>query len=184
VAAVLLGWALLGEAGAARAADAAQPLGGFISEIKLGISHHDTGVFGESVEEGADIGGEVLFVSPDVLSLVWSPRPHLGVHVNTAGDTSQLYGGLTWEFTLWRGLFVAASFGFSVHDGEAGGNTGKPDKQGLGTRFLFRESLELGWRFDGGTHSLSVMLDHISNAGLSDDNDGLDTLGVRYGYRF
>jgi hypothetical protein len=53
----------------------------------------------------------------------------------------------------------------------------------LGCRVLFRESLSVGVRFMK-HHSLSVMVDHISNAGLCDHNDGLDTLGVRYGYRF
>ena len=30
----------------------------------------------------------------------------------------------------------------------------------------------------------AVTLDHISNANLCDQNEGLDTLGIRYGYRF
>ena len=30
-------------------------------------------------------------------------------------------------------------------------------------------------------HSLSLMYDHISNAGFCDENDGQDTLGLRYG---
>jgi hypothetical protein len=29
-----------------------------------------------------------------------------------------------------------------------------------------------------------VTFDHISNAELASPNEGLDTLGVRYGYRF
>ena len=33
-------------------------------------------------------------------------------------------------------------------------------------------------------HSISFMLDHNSNSGICDDNDGFDTLGIRYGYRF
>ena len=57
------------------------------------------------------------------------------------------------------------------------------DRNGLGCEILFRESISAGVLFDG-HHSLSLMFDHISNGGLCDDNDGQDTFGVRYGYRF
>ena len=43
--------------------------------------------------------------------------------------------------------------------------------------------LEAGWRFDE-HNSLSVYFDHISNGNTADVNEGLDDLGVRYGYRF
>ncbi|MGZ8955779.1 MAG: acyloxyacyl hydrolase [Methylovulum sp.] len=29
-----------------------------------------------------------------------------------------------------------------------------------------------------------MMLDHISNAGLADPNEGMDNVGIRYGFRF
>jgi len=32
--------------------------------------------------------------------------------------------------------------------------------------------------------SLSLYLDHISNANLCDNNEGLETAGVRLGFRF
>ena len=37
-----------------------------------------------------------------------------------------------------------------------------------------------------GNDSISIRLDHISNANLwgEDTNEGLDTLGIVYGYRF
>ena len=78
-------------------------------------------------------------------------------------------------------LFFEASFGGAVHDGEL--NDDAEGEKALGCRVLFRESLALGWRLDA-RHSLSVMLDHISNGGLCEHNEGLDTLGLRYGYRF
>ena len=53
----------------------------------------------------------------------------------------------------------------------------------FGCRLLFRESLELGWRFNQ-RHSISAMIDHISNGGLCDANDGMDNAGIRYGYKF
>ena len=159
-----------------------------IDELKLGVLDHDAGVFGTTRESGVDLNAELRFVSPSFLSPIFAPRPHLGIHVNTAGDTNQLYFGLTWSFTLFReilsagdGIFIDASLGGSVHDGKL--DTTDTDRKSLGSRILFRESVELGYRFLE-RHSVSVMLDHVSNANLADRNEGLDTLGVRYGLKF
>jgi lipid A 3-O-deacylase len=168
----------------ASAAEAAS----YIDELKLGVLDHDVGVFGSTRESGVDLNAELRFVSPSFLSPIFAPRPHLGVSVNTAGDTSQLYFGLTWSFTLFReilgagdGIFIDASLGGSVHNGEL--NDSRSDMKALGSRVLFRESVELGYRFLE-RHSVSVMLDHVSNANLADHNEGLDTVGVRYGLKF
>jgi hypothetical protein len=49
---------------------------------------------------------------------------------------------------------------------------------------LFREGLDLGYQFNGG-HSVSVHGSHISNAGwFAHENDGMNFLGARYGFRF
>ena len=47
---------------------------------------------------------------------------------------------------------------------------------------LFHPSGELGYRFDG-VHSISVFFDHISNGYSRRDNEGMDTIGVRFGRR-
>ena len=52
----------------------------------------------------------------------------------------------------------------------------------LGSQFLFRESLDIGYRF--GRHGISAFAAHISNAGLDNDNDGMNFLGVRYSFAF
>ena len=44
----------------------------------------------------------------------------------------------------------------------------------FGSRGLFRESIEIGWRFDD-HHGLSLMLDYISNTGLANPNPGMET---------
>jgi lipid A 3-O-deacylase len=157
-----------------------------VDEVRAGVFYHDAGIFGSRKEEGADLNLELRFVSPEFLAAIWSPRPHLGVHGSLAGDTSQLYFGLTWSFMLWRtggadGLFLDASLGGAAHNGEL--DPVRADRKALGSRVLFRESLELGYRF-GEVHSISVMLDHVSNANLADHNEGLDNLGVRYGLKF
>jgi hypothetical protein len=53
----------------------------------------------------------------------------------------------------------------------------------LGSRVLFHIPVEIGLRFDD-HNSLSVYFEHTSNGYTQDFNEGLDRLGVRYGYRF
>ena len=50
---------------------------------------------------------------------------------------------------------------------------------------LFREAAEIGWNFYG-KDSISLRIDHISNANLWGEgtNEGLDTFGIVYSYRF
>lgn len=161
--------------------DQSESMGGTVSEIRLGILKHDVGPFSSSEESGIDANFEVLFHSPKFLKFIWAPRPHLGVTFNSDDDTNQAYFGLSWEFDVGRNLFYGLSFGGSFHNGET--KTDRIDKKELGCRLLFRESLEVGYRF-GGRHAITAFLDHLSNANLCDKNEGLENVGLRYGYRF
>ncbi len=152
-----------------------------ISEFRGGILAHDRGPFTNNEEGGADINLEVLFRSPDFLGSIGSPRPHLGFSVNTSGDTDQFYAGLTWEWQFWRRLFAGFSLGGAIHDGET--ETSRTDQKELGCRVLFRGSLELGYRLTR-RHGISLFYDQISNLDICDHNEGLETAGLRYGYRF
>jgi lipid A 3-O-deacylase len=152
-----------------------------ISEIRLGALVHDEGPFSRNEEDGFDLNLEVLFVSPKFLHIVWAPRPHLGANINSGSDTSQVYMGLSWEWSFWGNWFAGFSFGGSVHDGKL--ETLQTDRKELGCRLLFRESIDVGYRF-GGRHGVSGFLDHISNANLCDRNEGLENYGIRYGYKF
>jgi lipid A 3-O-deacylase len=151
------------------------------SEMRVGVLAHDQGPFSSSEEDGIDINLEVLFKSPSWLEWAWSPRPHLGLNANTSGDTSQIYFGVTWEWSFWGNWFAGFSWGGSVHDGEK--QTNRTDKKELGCHLLFREAVEGGYRF-GGKHAVSIYLDHISNANICDKNEGLENWGLRYGYKF
>lgn len=156
-------------------------LAGILSEARGGVLYHDAGLITSRTESGADINAEVLFTSPEFLSFAFSPRPHLGVSANTSGDTSQLYFGLSWTADIYESFFAELTFGGSVHNGKRNSNTaGRND---LGCRLLFRESISVGV-IVGTRHSISLMLDHISNADLCDRNHGQDTVGIRYGIRF
>jgi hypothetical protein len=161
---------------------------GVFDELRVGLLRHDAGVFGNHLESGVDFNGEIRFTSPGALAFLGAPRPAIGLSVNSDGNTDQLYAGLVWTvfpFNGWRpvgeGLFLDAGLGGAVHDGKL--DTFDPDRKALGSRVLFHLSLELGWSFDG-RNSLGILLDHMSNANLASRNEGLDTLGVRYGYKF
>jgi len=142
---------------------------------------HDQGPFSHNKEDGVDINLEVLFPSPDFLDVIWSPRPHLGLTAHSKADTNQAYLGLTWEWKFWGDAFVDFSLGGAVHDGET--TNASVDRKELGCSVLFRESLDLGYRF-AGRHAVMASLSHISNAKLCDTNEGLENFGIRYGYLF
>ena len=177
LAAVTLG--LVGNAAAAEAESV--QFTDYVSELRFGIAENDPGLFGSTKEGGININAEALFHSPELFRYILSPRPHLGTHINTGGDTSQLYFGLTWGLDIGP-IFIEGSFGGTLHDGETGIEPDRNRKE-LGCPFNFRESASIGYRFME-HHSLSILVDHISNASLCNQNEGLETLGVRYGYKF
>jgi lipid A 3-O-deacylase len=163
---------------------------GWIDEIKLGVLAHDIRVFGlgRPGETGADLNLEVLFPSPAFFRMLGAPRPHLGVSINTAGQTNYGYIGITWSGRPWRslltlpeGLFVAGSLGGAAHDGYL--NTAPPGRKRLGSRLQFRESAEVGYQLTRRI-SVSALFDHLSNAGLAHHNQSLNNLGVRVGVTF
>jgi lipid A 3-O-deacylase len=155
--------------------------GGIFSEIRVGAMVHDEGPFSRNKESGFDTNLELLFTSPDFLQAIWSPRPHIGGTYNSDGNTHQAYLGLTWEWDFFSHFFFNFSVGGVYHTGEK--VTSDPNKKSLGCSVLFRESLNLGYRINE-AHSLMFHFDHISNAKMCSTNEGLETFGLRYGYRF
>lgn len=158
--------------------------GAGIEEFRLGVLAHNKGPIASHREHGVQLNVEFLFDSPSFLKYILSPRPHIGGSVNTTGQTSFVYTGLTWTWDIYQGLFLDFSLGGAVHDGWLESSDPAPNRRLLGSRVLFRESIELGYRFFD-HHSLSIMLDHVSNAGLlSDRNQGNDDIGIRYGWHY
>lgn len=160
-------------------------LGGILSEVRAGALLHDFGPFSHRKESGYDANLELLFVSPDILDLIWSPRPHIGGSFNSDGDTNQGYFGLTWEWEFLENRmgawFAGFSFGGAVHDGHL--DDDEPESKQLGCHLLFRESVTGGFRF-AEHHGVMLHFDHISNAKICSTNEGLEGFGVRYGYKF
>ena len=162
-----------------------------VDEVKAGLLAHDVGFLGHHVESGADVNLEMLFTSPDILQVIGSPRPHIGGDINTAGNTSDGYFGLTWGIMLIQslfnpgdGVFANGSLGGAIHDASPlTGAVPPPGRKLLGSRILFRESAELGYQINP-TVSVSAFLDHISNANLAPRNAGITSAGSRLGFKF
>lgn len=73
-----------------------------------------------------------------------------------------------------RGLFLDLGVSALFHDGEFNGNS---------SNINFMSGLGVGYQFKFGL-SAQVHFDHISNAGLGDENSGTNVLGVGLGFRF
>src|SRR5260370_13661497 len=122
-----------------------------VDEVKLGALAHDLGFLGHHLEKGVDVNLEMLFTPPDILSVIGSPRPHIGADINTARNTSDGYFRLTLGIMLIQslfgasdGVFVNGSLGGAVADGYI--NSAPANRHWLGPRVLFRESAELGYQ--------------------------------------
>ena len=159
-----------------------------IDEFKAGVMAHDITLGGRHLENGADINGEILFVSPSFLDIIGAPRPHIGGWVNTQGNTDAAYFGLTWGLPIFKSivgttdaLTIYGSLGGAVHDGYE--DSAPPNRKKLGSPVLFRESVELGYQITP-VYSISAMVDHISNANLGSHNAGITNAGARLGIKF
>lgn len=159
---------------------------GLVSEVRAGVLAHDVPLLTFRAEPGLAANAEILFRSPRLLDVIWSPRPHLGTTVSVEGETDQIYAGLTWTFRpVDRGRFAPVWFsafgGGAVHDGQT--DTITPDEKSLGSPVLFRFGAEIGYDIDEHL-SISAFYAHVSNAFIADRNEGLDNAGVRIGWRF
>ncbi|MFP4538891.1 MAG: acyloxyacyl hydrolase [Dichotomicrobium sp.] len=152
-----------------------------IDEIRLGALVHD--LESNDNEDGWDVNVEALFhrLGPrtgDPLDILLSPRPHVGVSLNTSGDTNVGYFGLTWDARLTETLFVEASFGGALHDGPTGDSN-----DSFGCTANFREAAAVGLALAPGWNLLATV-SHVSNGGACGQNQGLTSTGVQVGYHW
>jgi hypothetical protein len=167
--------------GVAGSAAQIEPDGFF--EIRGGVLAHDVDNLWSHTrkEGGVDINAEAIFGRPRFPFLSGLVRANLGGSIHSRGETSKLYAGLLWEHQSRWGLLLDLGFGLAVHTGEL--ESDNVHRKWLGSRVLFRVAVEAGYALSE-THRISILFDHISNANLKMPNEGMDTLGVRYGYRF
>jgi hypothetical protein len=153
-----------------------------VYEVRFGVLAHS--INRNNSEDGVDLNLELLFRRAAVqyndafLNFLLRPRLHLGASINTVGDTSQLYAGLTWDVNLTPRLSLELTFGGALHDGPTGANS--PDSYGCVLNF--RESFALGYALSE-RWTVYGTVSHISNADLCNHNTGLTSAGVRLGYK-
>ena len=157
---------------------------GIFDEVRGGVVYPVQG----NDDSGVILSGQLYFrtfVPPFenyFMNTLLRPRVHFGGNLATGDDPiNQVYGGLTWNFPIFRRVFLEASFGGTWHDGPLESLGGGLD---LGCEIMFREAVGIG--VDIGQHWRFVAsADHSSHAGLCDGgNSGITHAGVYAGYRF
>ncbi|WP_167505966.1 acyloxyacyl hydrolase [Desulfosediminicola flagellatus] len=108
-------------------------------------------------------------------------RSILGALLHLGNENHQFYAGLAWEFETDETVFFSIDFGGAKHTGEL--ESSDPDCQRLGSRLLFRGAVSMGFRINE-NWNFALSFDHISNAGLAEPNNGLETFGLQVGYVF
>ena len=104
-------------------------------------------------------------------SRAWGLVPALGGALNDDG-AFWVYGGLRRPFRVGRGWRLTPGLAVSLYEE---GSSGKD----LGGLLEFRSSLELSYRFAGGS-SLGLAFYHLSNASLYDDNPGSNSVTLSW----
>jgi hypothetical protein len=158
---------------------------GLVRELRGGILAHDASNMWSGFRTENDavaINAEAIF-SPSLQLFGGALRPALGASIATEGGTSNAYLDMRWEFESPAGIFFSVGLGGTIHDGETKLLSVTQSAKALGSRVLLHIPIEVGYRFDR-HNSLSVYFEHMSNGNMRDENEGLDRLGVRYGYRF
>lgn len=152
-------------------------------ELRIGALYHDPPDLWSGFrmeKEGVDINLEAL-LRPSIPFLLGQIQPAVGGTISTRGDTSHAYIDARWQIELRGGIFFGIGTGAAIHDGHV--NPDSWTNKALGSRVLFHVPAEVGWRLDQ-HNSISFYFEHTSNAWLAKYNEGMDRLGVRYGYRF
>lgn len=166
-----------------------------LDEVRFGVMQENicvTDCNNANKEPGQSVTGELLFKSPDFLSLIWSPRPYVMGSLNLNGDTSFGGGGLHWSFPFSERWAFEPSVGYVIHDGELESPFPQGDPRGdaftekhvlLGSRDLFRTTFGLKYKVDE-TWGVEVLYEHLSHGQILGNgrNQGLDNVGVRVSY--
>lgn len=132
-----------------------------------------------------DVNFEVLFRSPQIDAFEWlgSPRPAIGGTINTKGLENMVHANLNWHVPLGdTPFFVEGGLGLSLASGyDSGAPSGYRD---LGCNVLAymqgSVGMDLGQNWD-----VMATFEHSSHGWIcGTNNDGLNGLGLRVGYKF
>jgi len=160
-----------------------QPAAKWVRGMRIGMAAHDVdGLWsGDSKEDGPDLCVEIIFSRTVFQFLAATAYPNAGVSINTRGNTSSLYGGFLLQWSGAAPLIFSTGLGLAVHNGAT--ETDSADQKSLGSRLLFRIPIEAGYII-APHHRITLAFAHVSNAYLATPNEGMDTLGIFYGYQF
>ncbi len=168
-----------------------------IDEIHVGVMDHNicvTNCDNADKEGGPNVEFQVSFDSPGFLAWAGAPQPYLMASINTVGDTSFGGAGLEWRWNFAGNWALEPGLGIVAHTGATDNPfaNGTPEAAAfseenvlLGSDLLFRTSLGLTYDFDGPWEA-QLFFEHLSHGQIlaSGRNQGLDELGVRFGYQF
>lgn len=122
------------------------------------------GLYGLDDDEAALGRAELRF--GDVLEPVPWLVPVIGLEVTS--DTAVYgYGGFLLDIPLGANGYLAPNAAVGFYE--------EGDGRDLGHEIEFRTGVEVGWRFDAGP-AVGLAFHHLSNAGLDNDNPGVETL--------
>jgi len=146
------------------------------SELFGGVYVHnvDTPITVGGVERGADVqlgwrGGRIGATPL---------QPYAFGALNTAGQTHYAAAGISAKFG--DRLYIRPGIGLAVHSGDTSDfQVTSDDDLELGSRVLFEPELGIGFRISPRA-TIEASWVHMSNATLfSDQNPGIDNIGVR-----
>jgi lipid A 3-O-deacylase len=132
-------------------------------------------------EKGADIQLGYRGDRIEALKAIGAPSPYIFGSVNTAGDTNFVAAGLSWK--IGKTIYLRPAIGLALHDGRIpkAGPVGL--RIDLGSRVLFEPEIGIGYQLNEKV-SIEASWSHISNAKLlSNQNPGIDMIGVRANLR-
>ena len=152
---------------------------GLVDSVVAGVFAHEVA---SDEEDGIDANLE-LRLRP-LFGKTWRVEvlPTIGGTLNDSGGTNAAYAGATARYCLTDSVYVEGFFGLTVHDADT-----PIDAEGLdlGCSVLFREGAGIGYR--AGRRTLSLYVSHASHGDIlcnSTRNDGMTSIGVRYGVEF
>jgi opacity protein-like surface antigen len=107
-----------------------------------------------------------------------SPRPLVGAKVSLQGKTNEVFAGIAWNLPVASPFIVEMSVGALVHDQTLFQDYS--DRPILTNRFLFRESIAIGYEINRDWRILAFA-DHASNGNLGQRNLSVNRIGIMLG---
>ena len=157
----------------------------WVDEIRVGGSAQVDSAGGADVGKSGYVQFEALFSAlpaapfyDTYFSYLFTPRPLVGATISLQGKTNGVFAGLAWNLPVPGPFLVEFSFGGFVHDQTL--FEIYPDRDRLTTRFLFRESILVGYELNK-FWRISAFADHLSNGNLGYSNRSVNKVGVMLG---